>query len=99
MKKRSLVFFIIAIFFVTAIGAPVLAGEWDDDSQVTAPSMVGDFLVLRPLGFLATVLGTAFAVVSLPFQRGSDQQELARQKLIIEPGEFTFKRPLGQLPD
>ena len=97
-KKRTVMFIVLTVFCLAAVGAPALADEWNEDSELTGPAMVGDFFFLRPLGLAATILGTTFAVISLPFTHPAGQEELAKQKLIIEPAKFTFKRPLGQLP-
>jgi hypothetical protein len=42
------------------------------------------------------VLGTGIWVVGLPFTLISGSTEQAAQKLIVEPAEYTFTRPLGK---
>jgi hypothetical protein len=98
-RKCPIVTLLLILFLVTTVGAPALAEEYEEGSEVTAASMIGDFLVLRPLGFAATVVGTVFAVITTPFTHAAGQDELAKEKLIQEPADFTFKRPLGKLPD
>ncbi|MGI0119213.1 hypothetical protein [Zooshikella sp. RANM57] len=77
-----------------------------DDQQVRAsrqalmedPSgfaMAGDLLVARPLLLGATVLGTAFYVVSLPFSLPGGNADQAAETLIGIPARATFKRCLG----
>jgi hypothetical protein len=61
--------------------------------------MCGDILLLRPLGFAATVIGAGVFVVSLPFSALGRNVDEAAQKLIVEPAKFTLSRPLGELPD
>jgi hypothetical protein len=59
--------------------------------------MVVDGLVLRPLGFVATVLGTGAWIVTLPFSAlGGNAGEAANQ-LIVKPAQYTFTRPLGDV--
>ena len=58
--------------------------------------MIADALVARPVGLVAMVVGSAVYVVSLPFSLLGGNEKQARQKLVVEPTEFTFKRPLGE---
>jgi hypothetical protein len=66
--------------------------------EVTADAMLADVFLLRPFGFVATVLGTAVFVVSLPFTLPTRSVDQAAQKLVVDPGKFTFVRPLGYEP-
>lgn len=97
-KKRSIVLVVLSVFLMTVSICPALAQMEDDESDITTAAMIGDALVLRPLGFVATVLGTAFFLLTLPVTGPSGQTEMAQKKFVSEPGEFTFKRPLGMLP-
>jgi hypothetical protein len=59
-----------------------------------------DVLILRPLGLAATALGTAGAIVAAPWscsdcETGTSQWDLVERKLIREPFDYTFCRPLG----
>lgn len=61
-----------------------------------------DVAVLRPGGFLRTVIGGAFMVpasffnlAALPFQGTSVYTEMA-EVLVLEPARYTFRRPLGE---
>jgi hypothetical protein len=68
----------------------------DKAEDVSAEAMMVDTLLLRPLGLVATVVGTAVFVVSLPFSIPTKQVDKAAQKLVVEPAKYTFTRPLGQ---
>jgi len=52
--------------------------------------------VARPLGLVATVLGTVVFVASLPFQALAGNVADPARKLVVEPAAFTFVRPLGE---
>jgi hypothetical protein len=56
-----------------------------------------DGLLLRPGGIVATVVGTAVFVVTLPFSIPTRSVDKAAQKLIVDPAKYTFVRPLGQV--
>ncbi|MBL8201246.1 MAG: hypothetical protein JNK40_09775 [Chromatiales bacterium] len=60
-------------------------------------TMVIDAVVARPLGLGATVVGTAFWIVTLPFSALGGNVGEATDKLIVEPARYTFVRPLGEL--
>jgi hypothetical protein len=65
--------------------------------DVSAEAMIVDGLLLRPGGIVATVVGTAVFVVTLPFSIPTRSVDKAAQKLIMDPARYTFVRPLGQV--
>jgi hypothetical protein len=97
-KKRPIAFILLCIFLLTITLSPALAQDSETDSDITAASMIGDLFVLRPLGLVATILGTAFFLVTLPITAGVGNTEVAGERLVKDPGKFTFNRPLGKLP-
>ena len=64
----------------------------------SAEAMVADVIIARPIGLATTVIGSAVYVVSLPFSLLGGNEKQAREKLMKDPIEFTFKRPLGEFP-
>jgi len=96
--SRNLLVFVLAASLALA---PVAASAQSPDKQQTprdeysAAQMATDLLLARPLGFAATVLGTALFIVSLPFSAAGGNADQAGQILVKDPAEFTFKRPLG----
>jgi hypothetical protein len=68
--------------------------EQDDDLMYG--KMTGDALLVRPLGICATVIGAAIFVVSLPFSAWGGNSKTAHERLVEDPFNFTFKRPLGE---
>lgn len=97
VKKKSLVFLIVAVLLFTWVASPVLAKEKQSitGEDRNAVSMMFDLVILRPLGLAATVVGTAFFVVSLPFSVLGGNTGEAAKKLMVEPAKYTFTRPLG----
>ena len=65
--------------------------------DVSAEEIIVDGLLLRPGGIVATVVGTAVFVVTLPFSIPTRSVDKAAQKLIVDPAKYTFVRPLGQV--
>lgn len=63
----------------------------------TGESILFDLLVLRPAGITACALGILASILSIPFSLGTQDTEYIGKKLIHEPFEYTFLRPLGQI--
>ena len=63
--------------------------------QGSAEAMIGDLLIIRPIGIAVTAVGMAVFIVSLPFSVPGGNTRDAFQKLVVDPAKFTFKRPLG----
>jgi len=96
-RKRSLALAIaVALIFSTA-GFQAVAQDQQVASEPTAPGMIADLVLLRPLGIVATAAGTVFFVVSLPFSELGGNSKAAYQKLVVDPARFTFGRPLGKI--
>jgi len=78
---------------------PALADEYGD-SISAAPSpeaMAFDLVVIRPLGFAATVVGTVLFVASLPIDLIAWNVKDPAHRLVVEPARFTFTRDLGEM--
>jgi hypothetical protein len=98
LRRQSLIFFLLAaVLLFTWAASPVLAKEKQSitGEDRNAVSMMFDLVLLRPLGLAATVVGTAFFVVSLPFSILGGNTGEAAKKLMVEPAKYTFTRPLG----
>ena len=98
LRRQSLIFFLLAaVLLFTWAASPALAKEKQSitGEDRNAVSMMFDLVILRPLGLAATVIGTAFFVVSLPFSILGGNTGEAAKKLMVEPAKYTFTRPLG----
>ena len=72
-------------------------GSLTYDQNMKAEKMVADALLVRPLGIVGTIIGSAIFLVSLPFSALGGNVEEAYQKMVVEPAHYTFGRPLGDL--
>jgi len=57
--------------------------------------MMWDTLFMRPIGMVATAVGSVFWLVSYPFAALGDNTDESTQELVVAPFEWTFERPLG----
>ncbi len=93
--KQSTIFFVIAALVIIPFGSISLAQDENQNVEISAEKMIFDLILLRPMGIVATILGTSMFVVSLPFSAAGGNSKEAYQKMMVEPASYTFKRPLG----
>ena len=98
-RMQSGVALLVAVLFLCATSLVHAAEDsyMARTEDVSAEAMIADGLLLRPAGIVATVLGTAVFVVTLPFSIPTRSVGKAAQKLIVDPVRYTFVRPLGQI--
>ena len=96
MARRTVAFFAILALVLVPIGTQVLAAESDTTEAPTGAAMIADVLVTRPAGFIATIFGSAFFVLGLPFSASGDNIGESWDSLVVAPAKFTFARPLGE---
>ena len=89
--KRNVLILISALF----LAASALSTSAFDDGSFEA--VAADVIVVRPLSFVATLLGSALFVVSLPVAAISDSVADTSEALVFTPGRMTFTRPMGEL--
>jgi hypothetical protein len=90
---------LVLIPAVTLAVAVPPASALDQDQigrEPTTSEMFADGLIARPLGLVATVLGAAAFVVTLPFSLPSNTTKRAARVMVADPAIYTFERPLGQ---
>ena len=95
--KIIILFFVVGTLVIVPFGSSALAQDRWQDEDASAGKMIADVLVARPLGLIATALGIAVFVISLPFSAAGGNTEAAYQKLILKPAKYTFQRPLGDM--
>lgn len=69
--------------------------RYADDVESGPEVMTIDLVLLRPLGLVATVCGSVIFLVSSPFSAIGGNSQEAWDKLVAEPAQYTFQRPLG----
>ena len=99
-RMQSGVALIVVVLFLCATSLVHAAEDSymaKDRGDVSAEAIIADGLVLRPAGVVATIVGTLAFVVILPFSIPTKSVNKAAQKLIMDPVNYTFVRPLGQI--
>ena len=102
MKKVILCWlslFLVVGLTLSAHGQTSSEPRYDEDVQQHASppagAIIGDLLIVRPLGIVFTAFGVVGTVVALPFAVPSGSVGTVAQKLVADPFNFTFTRPLG----
>ncbi len=95
ITKQSLVFIIIASLVFVPFGASALAEGNSMDEGISGEAMIADLVFCRTLGIVAVAVGSVFFVLSLPFSLLGGNSDVAAKKLVYDPANFTFARPLG----
>lgn len=103
MHKQSKIRVIVALALISNLTLGLLprpvaasAGVYGQQPHRSAGAMAVDVVAIRPLGLIATVLGTGLFVVSLPFSALGGNVGEAAESLVKAPARFTFTRPLGE---
>ena len=107
-KLKSLVVLMIAALVIGSLGPPAWAvrsttADCTDrnyysgcEEEPTGGMMMWDALVMRPVGIIGTALGSVVWLVSYPFAALGGNADQSTQKLVMDPYEWTFQRPLGE---
>lgn len=83
----------------TSSGASQINSQSSSASAPSSGAMAFDALVVRPVSLVGTLLGSVVFVASLPFSAIGGNVGQAGHRLVVEPGAFTFDRPLGDFSD
>lgn len=92
--KLIIVMMVVATLVFIPMGS-AFSAVMEQEEKASAETMMADLLVARPLGFVSMVVGSVFYVISYPFSAAGGNADEASQKLVKDPANFTFKRPLG----
>jgi hypothetical protein len=92
MKRIFTIFFSAALLFGSTPSAS--AAAFDDN---TFEATAADIIVVRPVSFAATIIGSALFLVSLPVTAIAGNVQDTAEALVYTPGRHTFTRPVGEL--
>lgn len=93
--KQTLKSAMLAVAMAAFAAAPAISNAENVTERPSGMEMTADAVLVRPLMLVATVLGTAVYVVSLPFSALGGNAGEAGQTLVVTPFKATFVRCLG----
>ena len=93
--------FIIGLLVMALCLSPVSALAIDDaeiyvfkrDPQ--GNTMAGDIAIIRPISIGCLIVSTGAYLVALPFAALGGNAKETTQKMVVDPFNYTFRRPLG----
>jgi hypothetical protein len=91
MKTRILTLCCVAA--ILAAGMPQTKAIDDGSPEAVA----ADVLVVRPVCFAATIIGSAIFVLALPIAAISHSTQQTAHVLVTAPARATFTRPIGDM--
>lgn len=94
IKRITTILVVISIIMLsfTHLSAQNIITE---EEEISAEEMVFDALIVRPVSLVGIVFGSVVFVVSLPFSAIGKNVDESYDKLIRDPVDYTFNRPLG----
>jgi hypothetical protein len=95
IAKHAIILLLAVTLILCPFATATIAGDQVVREDISGEAMAADTVLLRPLGLVSTVLGSALFVVSLPFSLLGGNTGDAAQKLVVDPAKYTFNRPLG----
>jgi len=97
-NRKLLTYFLAFMLALSNVMFSANVAAYEMASQEpTAGTMLADTFMVRPFMLVATILGAATFVVTLPFSVLGDNIGEAASTLVGEPFAYTFVRPLGEL--
>ncbi len=84
---------IVLLVMVTLVFTSSFAFAVDDSLAI-----MGDALLLKPAGAVVTIAGTVFFIVTWPLAAIADSSDHTYEVLVKQPYDYTFNRPLGEIP-
>ena len=91
----------VAMILTLGIGAVSVAAADSrtryDEGKPTGGEMFADAVVVRPMTLVASAVGLAAWVVTLPFSVTADNVRESGDEWVAKPLKYTFMRPLGEM--
>jgi hypothetical protein len=94
LMKRKLLVLLCSVALIGAGSGKAVAATQNPDAGAAA---VADIAIVRPVCLAATVIGSAFFVVSLPFAFLTHSVDKTADALVRAPARATFVRPIGDM--
>lgn len=99
IRKRLMASLVATTLGLSVFSAGMSAAGDRNQQEPTAGEKFADAVVVRPMTLAASVVGFAAWVVTLPFTLPSGGTADAGKSWVLDPLEYTFVRPLGDISD
>lgn len=95
-KRHLTVALVVTAFLLGPLAPAALADEYGEREKPSGGQMMWDALAMRPIGMVATAVGSVVWLVSYPFAYWGGNTDESTEALVKDPVEWTFRRPLGE---
>ena len=95
-KRNSFAVVVMVALIVGLLSSAAFADQYAEREKPTGGMMMWDALVMRPIGIVGTAVGAVVWLVSYPFAALGGNTDESTQKLVVDPFDWTFQRPLGE---
>jgi hypothetical protein len=95
-KRNSFAVVVMVALIVGLLSSAAFADQYAEREKPTGGMMMWDALVMRPIGIVGTVVGSAVWLISYPFAALGENTDESTEALVQKPFEWTFQRPLGE---
>ena len=92
---------IAGLLVVALCLSPVSAFAVDDTEiyvfkrEPKGNTMAGDIAIIRPISIGCLIVSTGAYLVALPFAALGGNAKETTQKMVVDPFNYTFRRPMG----
>lgn len=99
--RKSTMYTVVVLLSLSLSLAPALALAIEDTGvyvykrEPSGEAMIGDALIVRPVSLVCLGVSSLVFLIGWPFAAAGGNQEAAKQQLLRNPVQYTFKRPLG----
>jgi hypothetical protein len=94
--RHGVVVVLISVLLAGPLGAMTYTDQYPEREKPTGGEMMWDALVMRPVGIVATAVGSVVWLVSYPFAYLGGNTDESTEALVQAPFGWTFERPLGE---
>lgn len=98
LMRKTVAILSVAALITCALPAPVMADTSGNESGDDGAVII-DLALLRPIGLVATIGGTAIFIASLPISLPTGSVGKTFNALVKQPAKYTFWRTLGEEED
>ncbi|MBI1912189.1 MAG: hypothetical protein HYS21_09320 [Deltaproteobacteria bacterium] len=99
MKKLFAVLFLMIFLATSTLSYAETQPSVPEREKPSSTAIMFDLVITRPLGLVALALGTGVFVIGLPFSVPTRSVKVTARRLIADPFNFTFQRPVGELDE
>jgi len=99
LSPRCVLIAMVATICLALSNPAAAVDDYAAPGPPSAAAMGVDMVLVRPLSLVSTAVGTGVFLVSLPFSLLGMNVSDAGKRLVGEPAEYTFVRPLGNFQE